>query len=244
MLRNLHLLNITANALLRLKSKLSCCDLCGGQCHIQPLLCDYCLADLPTFYFDKVKGDLLNWPGINHILSQRKFDHLIALSPYAWPFDHWITQLKYQQKFELTNLLATLLARQWLSLYKQKYVAKPALVLSIPSHLSKWQHRGFNQAHLLAKEFSEICNMNYQASWLLRISNNSQVGKTGAKRRKSLKGAFKVNAEFINHLPQEVLLIDDVITTGATCNEVCKILKQHGVTNITVLSICISLPVH
>jgi len=38
------------------------------------------------------------------------------------------------------------------------------------------------------------------------------------------------------------MLLDDVVTTGSTCNEICRILKQHGVKEITVLSLCLSLP--
>ncbi|TWX58584.1 ComF family protein [Colwellia hornerae] len=239
------------------KAQLSCCDLCGGRCQSQAIICDFCLADLPLFDLRQLHGNLLTWPAINTLLPKRIFDQLISVSPYQWPIDLWVRQLKYHGRFELVALLSTLLFKQWKSSlsdenksYKNR-LHQP-LLLSVPIHLKKWQTRGFNQAHLLAKSFAHLAQMAYYPDALQRISNNkSQAGQTGVTRRKNLRHAFKLSSEFLDNksnqqsrLPEHILLLDDVVTTGSTCNEICRLLKANGVKKVTVLSLCLSLPNH
>jgi predicted amidophosphoribosyltransferase len=70
----------------------------------------------------------------------------------------------------------------------------------------------------------------------------SQVGKSGAERRKNLNQAFSLNIKPKESLPEHVILIDDVVTTGTTANEICKLLKKSGVQSITLLSLCLAIP--
>ena len=77
----------------------------------------------------------------------------------------------------------------------------------------------------------------------MRIHEHSdQAGQTGVTRRRNLRDAFALSPALTSALPEQVLLLDDVVTTGSTCNEICRILKQHGVKEVTVLSLCLSLP--
>lgn len=134
---------------------LSCCDLCGLQCRGFPLLCNSCFDDLPIFYVDKTAGDLLNWPAINKALPNINFDHLICLSPYVAPFDHWLNQFKYQGRFELGDLFAQLLAQYWKNNHLMFLGDPPDLVLAVPLHIDKWKIRGYNQAHLIARSLAK-----------------------------------------------------------------------------------------
>jgi ComF family protein len=236
------------------KTQLSCCDLCGGECQSQAIICDFCLADLPLFDLKKLHGDLLTWPEVNRLLPKRMFNQLITVSPYQWPIDLWVRQLKYHGRFELVDLLGSLLFKQWKSMLEHKNAAAedfipPAVLLSVPIHIKKWQDRGFNQAHLLAENFARKAKMAYFPNALKRINNNiSQAGQTGVTRRKNLRLAFEISSDYLvnnkkrRHLPEHVLLLDDVVTTGSTCNEICRLLKAHGVQKITVISLCLSLP--
>jgi ComF family protein len=243
------------NELKYLKIKLSCCDLCGGCCQSQAIICDFCLADLPLFDLTTLHGNLLTWPAVDKILPKRRFDQLITVSPYQWPVDLWVRQLKYHGRFEIVNLLSTLLFKQWNNVVLHENESAegfipPRLLLSVPIHLKKWQKRGFNQAHLLAEHFARQAKIAYFPNALTRTSNDkSQAGQTGVIRRKNLRHAFELSAEFLvnennqlSRLPEHVLLLDDVVTTGSTCNEICHLLKNNGVKRITVISLCISLP--
>ena len=215
------------------------CDLCGNTTQQQSLICSACLADLPLFKQEVIQGDLLNWPSINKGLPRIHFDHLFCLSPYLAPFNQWLSQFKYQGRFELASLFASLLAKQWQETHATSSVD---LVLSVPLHISKWQQRGYNQAHLIAKQFSQRLQLPYQGSALIRIKKNtSQVGQTGMQRRNNLANAFALRHPLTKKI-KHVMLIDDVITTGSTASEISKLLKCKGVEKVTVITVCLTLP--
>ncbi|WDD98914.1 ComF family protein [Thalassomonas actiniarum] len=223
-----------------LTTRLSSCDLCGSPCRQYALLCHTCAGDLPVFKTAGIRGDLLNWPAVNRALPKTCFDHLVSLSPYQWPLSMWLKQLKYQGRFELATLLGQVLADHWQKQIKPYLEEAPGLVLPVPLHFSKWQLRGYNQAHLIAKTFAGQLDYRYQATALTRVKQTSaQVGQSGIARRKNLRRAFTVNTKL---LPQHVLLIDDVITTGSTVNEISRQLKKQGVLKVTVVSACLTLP--
>jgi len=234
----------------------TCCDLCNGKCTQYLLLCHHCLNDLPFFDYKLINSDLLNWPAVNSILPRHKFDHLICLAPYKWPFDQWIRQFKYYGRFELGQLFAQLLSLQWQRLTLGEQTALNDMthcqskltalaIIAVPLHLAKWQKRGYNQSHLIAKEFSKLTGIPYLASSIVRIkATESQVGKSGQNRRKNLQNAFALNktnnCDF--QLPDHILLIDDVVTTGTTANEICNLLKDNGVKKVTLVAACLSIP--
>ncbi len=233
-------------AIHRFKLLISCCTLCGNACQQHQLLCQFCQDDLPYFKRDLVGFDLLLWPAINQVLPKAQFDHLLCLGPYQWPFALWINQLKYQGQTELSGLLAYLLSQHWnnyLTEQKQRPASENILVVSVPLHIKKWQSRGFNQAHLIAKHFADQFNYPYQPELLIRDkATHSQVGQSGVQRRKNLAQAFIINPSNKEIHADHVVLIDDVVTTGTTANEICKLLKKRGVQKITLLSICLALP--
>jgi ComF family protein len=230
----------------KIRLLISCCTLCGNVCQQHQLICQYCQDDLPYFKEDLIGFDLLSWPAIKQTLPKATFDHLFSLAPYQWPFSTWISQLKYQGRTELAELLAYLLAQRWrqyLATIDKKINPQKILILSVPLHITKWQERGFNQAHLIAKHFAKQLNYHYQPELLLRDKiTQSQVGKSGVERRKNLANAFNINPEILGELAENVILIDDVVTTGTTANEICQLLKKRGVQTITLLSICLALP--
>lgn len=233
------------------------CDLCGNRLNTslafeqtkytqtlpqQSLLCSSCLEDLPLFKQSVIQGDLLNWPTIDKALTNTHFDHLVCLSGYLPPFTQWLMQLKYQGRFELASLFSTLLAKLFTEELESHNNSSIDLVVSVPLHRSKWQRRGFNQAHILAKPLAKILQLPYDEALLKRVKNNiSQVGQSGKQRRKNLTNAFQLNKSLPSHI-KHVMLVDDVITTGSTTNEISKILKMAGVEEITVATICLTLP--
>jgi len=227
----------------QLLMQFTCCDLCTEPCTKHLLLCQSCFDDLPIFDMGIVKGDLLNWPAINKSLPKIDFDHLICLSPYTDPFDQWISQLKYHGRFELAKLLADLLSSHYLNTTLCHPKTQADLVVSVPLHITKWQQRGFNQAHLLSAVFAPKIGVPYDARALSRNKiTTSQMGQSGESRRKNLQGVFDVNLTE-NNIPEHVLLIDDVVTTGATASAISRCLKLNGVKRVSVLAICLSLPV-
>ncbi len=232
----------------KFKQILSRCELCQQSCQNIKLLCDHCEQDLPyfsdTFTDTFTQGNLLNWPAINQLLKPYQFDQLICLSSYQWPFSQWISQCKYHGRFELAHLFSQLLSKHWQQLSLQHQLSQPDVIMAVPIHINRWKTRGFNQAHLMAKSFADDVNIPYHTRALKRNKATvSQVGKSGVQRRKNIKNAISLSAEFtkLKPLPEHVLLIDDVVTTGATANEVCRLLKKQGVKKVTLMTLCISL---
>jgi len=226
----------------KLRLMLGQCDLCGNGTEKHSLLCTACFNALPLFNQNIIQSDLLNWPAVNKALPKAKFDQLFCLSPYLPPFTHWLPGFKYHGRFELATIFANLLAEQWLASAHQQKKYEDYLMLSVPLHSSKWQVRGYNQAHLVAKYFAKKIRLDYQALALQRVKkNSSQVGKTGEQRRKSLANAFAVDKHLIKNY-KHIMLIDDVLTTGSTVNEICKLLKSQGVETVTVVTVCLTLP--
>ena len=220
---------------------LTSCDLCGEPCTSHLLLCQTCHEDLPIFNMGNVQGDLLNWPAINKSLPKITFDHLICLSPYTAPFGQWISQLKYQGRFEVAKLLAELLSHHYIKNRFEHQTVDVDLIVSVPIHINKWQQRGFNQAHLLSTVLAKKIAVPYDNKILVRKkSTTSQVGQSGNLRRKNLINIFNVHFTQKN-IPEHVLLIDDVVTTGATASEISRCLKLKGVKKVTVLAVCLSL---
>ncbi len=230
---------------------ISCCDLCGenvSKSYLldyslpQALLCQCCINDLPYFNQNLISGNLLSWPAIHRALPHIHFDQLFALSPYIYPFNKWLGQIKYLGRFELAHLFSALLCAQWQAMAMHKILPPIDLVLSVPLHVKKWQGRGYNQAHLIAKSFAGQLSLPYDANLVIRVKNNdSQMGKTGSQRRKNLANTFALQNKVASNI-KHALIVDDVVTTGTTVSEISKLLKQAGVETVTLVTVCLTLP--
>ncbi len=150
--------------------------------------------------------------------------------------------MKYLGRFELADLFSSLLCAQWQASVINQAISPIDVVLSVPLHVKKWQTRGYNQAHLIAKSIASELSLPYDENILIRIKNNdSQMGKTGSQRRKNLANAFVLRNGLASHV-KHVLLVDDVVTTGTTASEISKILKKNGVKTVTLVTVCLALP--
>lgn len=225
--------------------KTSQCILCQGQCKSEPSICDYCQADLPLFTTSQ--NNLLLWPNIAKSINHKYFEQLVCLAPYQWPFNTWLNQLKYHQHFELAPMLANLLSKQLAHLQIIKNTTSTnddTALVAVPSHIKRWQERGYNQSHLIAKQLSKHLQITYFHDVVIRQKNTEkQVGKNGTERRKNIKNAFYLNNKN-KELPSHIMLFDDVVTTGTTVNEIANLLKQSGVKHITVIAIALAIKKH
>jgi len=114
----------------------------------------------------------------------------------------------------------------------------PDFILPVPLHIKRLRVRGFNQALLLAKELFPKEKEKIKYDILLRqIDTPTQTGLSGKQRRKNLKKVFVVKrpSEIAG---RNILIFDDVFTTGSTVNECAKVLKTAGCRRVEVLTIC------
>ena len=114
--------------------------------------------------------------------------------------------------------------------------SKIDLLLSVPMHRIDKLKRGFNQSEILAKALAKRLDIRYDGDiFLKRKRTNSQINLSRKMRFLNLKGAFNMkNKKLIQN--KNILLIDDVFTTGATADECAKTLLSFGAKNIYVLT--------
>lgn len=106
------------------------------------------------------------------------------------------------------------------------------LLVSVPLHPKKEKRRGFDQTELLCLEISAQTGLEYRKHILRRKKNTVAQSKlTADERRKNLKNVFEVTADVQG---KNVLLVDDIFTTGTTCNECAKVLLRAGAESVAV----------
>jgi ComF family protein len=108
------------------------------------------------------------------------------------------------------------------------------VIVPMPLHWRKRWQRGFNQAELLAREIGRRTHTPVRSALRRVRSTVSQAGLTSAKRRANVSGAFRAKRRSPLH-GQSVLLIDDVMTTGATAASCARALKRAGARQVTLL---------
>ena len=171
-----------------------------------------------------------------------KVDQLLIVADYKNPLVEKIIKF-FKYKFisdlgwPLSNLIKKYL--KWLTLDKRFNVfeANPLLV-SVPLHNKRLNWRGFNQSELLAKEIADTFQMEMASNIIDRTTNSVPQAdiKEKEERLKNLSGIFRILSKE-KVVGREVLLIDDVCTTGATLNECAKVLKANGVSKVVALVI-------
>lgn len=148
---------------------------------------------------------------------------------YAFPVDAAIKALKFRRQLFYLPVFATLLERS----IAQSFTDIDALV---PVPLHRWRHalRGFNQSLELCSALSRRTGIPVVRGVKRVRATKSQSGLTAQERRRNLQGAFSLSdrVRFCN-----LLLIDDVMTTGETCAEMSKMLLAAGAAKVQVLTI-------
>lgn len=112
-------------------------------------------------------------------------------------------------------------------------------VTFVPMFKKKEKLRGYNQAKLLAEEFCKHTKLPIYDFCEKIVDNTSQTELDFKSRRENVKDTFKFKTELKNEIKDKVILvIDDIFTTGATTNEVCKVLLEKGAKECYVLTLC------
>lgn len=203
------------------------CLLCGAD-SARDLLCPDCLADLPlspsaacpqcgiATTFSERCGACLNKPP--------HFDQTQTLFRYEFPVDRIIQAFKYGHQLAIGHWLGRSLAEH----------INPAidLIIPMPLHTERLRERGFNQSMEIAAIVGKCRKIRVDRSSLERIrATLPQASLPLKERQKNVRGAFECRHDMSG---KHVLLIDDVMTTGATLDECARVLKLHGAAEVSV----------
>jgi len=232
------------------------CALCGSPLprHSSVPICDACWTEIPGPngpVCDRC-GDSLDSPAVEGIASTHlcrtcrltppPFTRAVAFGTYEGRMRDAIHALKYGRIHPAARRLGSMLA----TAIEQLAPEAPAefLVVPLPLHRSKHKQRGFNQACALADSAIRALRKTYP-EWHLTLvpralmrqrATESQAGLTPRQRRNNVRGAFKVaHPDAVRG--KCILLIDDILTTGATARAAAQSLKRAGAASVYVATL-------
>ena len=197
--------------------------------------CPDCLQQIPPIPAASCRRCALPYPtetsddhlcGICLQEPQPLFEQVVAAGIYDAALKEAIHRFKYRDKINLDLPLAELIASRLAELEQVD------LILPGPLHHKRLRARTYNQSALLASQLAKRFNRPINLRQLIRHRDTPpQQGQSATARKNNLKNAFALTQPLNG---EHVLLIDDVLTTGATVRECCRVLKKNGVGKVTV----------
>lgn len=202
------------------------CLLCFTRTKNVHLICNCCLLQLP--YVKKAcfacglkiigKAVLCG----QCLKKSNAFDRIIVPFYYKKPITTLLFQLKFYEKLASLSLFSYFLIKK----LKQRQDSLPQVIIPVPLYKKRLKKRGFNQSLELAKILSRALNIRLDRYCCTRIRQTLPQQELNAKARQTnLRHAFKVRN---NRIYQHIALVDDVVTTMATVNEIAKCFKKQG----------------
>lgn len=149
------------------------------------------------------------------------------------PADHLVHQLKYNG----WRCLAGPMADRMANLPLPSECAECRICVPVPTSAQRVRERGYNQAGLLAAAFARSSGRELVPALVRSMASTSQTGLQPVKRRANVAGAFRLDPVLARRLGNaHVMLIDDVLTTGATAVECTRVLETGGVRFVTLIT--------
>ena len=200
-------------------------------------LCDACQYDLPKIHSSCYQCGLPFEEKIADILcgqcqqSPPPIDYLISSLAYDYPVDYLVSQLKFNRNLAYAKILSKLL----LETLQSQQDEQPELIIPVPLHKSRLRQRGFNQALEIARPIAKAFNIP-MAKYAIKRAKQTKAQSllNAAERKKNLHHSFSLTKP-IN--AKHVVIIDDVVTTGATVFELADVLKKSGVEKVGVWAV-------
>jgi ComF family protein len=219
-------------------SRLPVCPECLTA--IQPVhgkVCSICGERVLSAYAEADDDGLRRCPVCRRI--DRPFARAVAYGSYDEGLRELVHLLKYNGVRPAANVLGRMLAEAVARL-ESSFAQETVFVIPVPLYKSKRYQRGFNQAELIARVALKSlgsAKLRIRTDMLERTRDtHSQIGLASHQRRENMRGAFAVRgaAEVTG---REVLLVDDVYTTGTTVTECAKVLRRAGAAKVWVATV-------
>lgn len=188
------------------------------------ICCGFCLNDI---ILDDDKP--IKWPDKNQLY----FDHCYTCCDYQNKLvQKLIKHYKYSYLENLAEVLVDILEKQ-----ARRIIAdKNTVVVNVPLHAVKKRQRGFDQTEILSQKLAQRLSLEYYPLLIRAKNNKAQAKLNKTDRQKNVVGIFKINkAAAHTRRGTNILLIDDVTTTGSTLNQAAKTLQNNGFKHINCL---------
>lgn len=198
-------------------------------------ICTACCYDLPQATCHQALDDIVAQKFYGRVPIQ------YALALYKFRKKGRVQMLLHHLKYKHKPAIAGWLGRRYGSILKEVCVGESFdLIVPVPLHSSKLQKRGYNQSDYFAQGLAEMLNIPWNNQCLSRVrATSTQTEKNQLERFENVEGAFHVTAsEVIDD--KRILLVDDVITTGATLEACSTALLAAGSREISVAAIAVA----
>lgn len=214
------------------------CPLCGREARglAPPCLCSGCKGEIAPLASPKCPRCALPYPtenGTDHLCEgclrhEPSFIGVAAAGLYDGALRKAVHRLKFGGGITLDTPLAALLDE---ALRRDLPDFRPDLIVPVPLHRQRLRERTYNQALLLARRLGRVQKIPVPSRLLVRTRpTHPQQGLTAAARGANLRGAFALTKK----VGGRVLLVDDVLTTGATARECSRVLRDGGAAEVAV----------
>jgi len=204
----------------------------------QGIICNKCFTQITTSALGvcsvcglpKSSDEECSHPLIHSGIKPNVLTRIRALGKYTTPYIGLVHNFKYQNKKKIARVLGLALSNLITS---DPILSRADYIIPIPLHPARLRERGFNQSLLLAQEAAFSSGITLQ-DCLIRTKNTpSQTQLDYDSRAKNIRGAYQLKTRLDFSLKDKrVVLVDDVITTGATLTEAAKTLVENGVTEV------------
>lgn len=179
--------------------------------------------------------------GLTHFSCRRRdgVDAFMSCFLYNNPFKKIIKAVKYQLATEVLKELFGIHQEEFYR--KLKFINQNSeewLLQSIPLHIRRLKQRGFNQSDLIRDFYKKLINNSHVVTYLVRSRETEPQAQVKGKKQKylNIKGVFSTREDYCLQ-NKNFILLDDVVTTGSTVKEACRILKQKKANKVIVLSL-------
>lgn len=168
------------------------------------------------------------------VTSPRPFDQAKSLLVYNDGSRKMVLAFKHGDALHLHTTLAPMLAK-----IGRDFLKTDAIIIPVPLHWMRLVKRRYNQASVLGIEVGKLSGVTCWPDALIRTRHTPPQGHKSAKdRHQNVSGAFDINASYAGKLSgRDIVLIDDVFTTGATLEACAKVLKAAGAKTVNVLTV-------
>lgn len=211
------------------------CPCCNKEIFKKEYFCDECLNNLPRITEKKCNHCGRAAPYFTEYCDSCKerntnFDKAYSAYEYLPPISKLIKDLKYENK----RYLAEIFAKDLSKIYLREFIAADVLV-PVPMTIEREKARGYNQSLLIAEYISKLIYVPVSNVAIKLKETERQATLTAKERAANLKGSFKAFKK--DFCDKSVVIVDDVLTTGATADEFARILKRAGAREVYVLTI-------
>ena len=205
---------------------------------IFPPVCGICNKEINTYLCGKCEKEInkITCVGENRY-DNKYFSTHMYLFKYEGIIRNKIISYKFNDKPYLYKTFCEIFVKN-----KKvcEFLKKYDIIISVPMYKKKKNQRGYNQSELIAKEIAKKTeNIEYRNDILLKIKNTARQSSLNKEQRKeNIKNAYLIkssNKEYI--LNKNILIFDDIYTTGSTANECAKMLKEAGAKDVGILTI-------